>query len=286
VQRPSILKGKNWRQNVAAQAAGLTNCAAGVATAPSVIGETTTGENSMLVSENPAACALIERACVRHGSSRRDQLSRIVLTPQSLTGVLPWMKGFGRTFSLPTTIELFPREHRAVFNDYPGPKDRGLYDNGRVSVGAEPPSEHRASFHGVSKWRRWKPLDALYFFGYALTHYHAVPWSLKDAQLLAMKQSRRDGASVALKVRFLPSVHTHSAVQTFFFDESDLIVRHDYVADIIGSWARGAHLWLDYVTIEGIPIATRRRVLGRIGTYRSPVVALQARLATPKLVFD
>jgi hypothetical protein len=240
----------------------------------------------MLVSENPAALALVERACVRHGSFRRAQLFRIVLTPESLTGVLPWMKGSGRTFSLPSTIELFPHVHRAVFKDYPRPGERGLYDDGRVSIGADPPSEHRASFHGVSKWRRWKPLDALYFFGYALTHYHAVPWSLKDAQFLAMRTSRRDGASDALKVRFPPSVHTHSAVQTFFFDESGLIVRHDYVADIVGNWARGAHLWLDYVTIEGIPIATRRRVLGRVGTCRSPIVALQARLATPKLVFD
>ena len=38
----------------------------------------------------------------------------------------------------------------------------------------------RDSFAGLRKHRRWSPLDALYFFGYAVTHYHSLPFSLTD----------------------------------------------------------------------------------------------------------
>jgi hypothetical protein len=82
-------------------------------------------------------------------------------------------------------------------------------------------------------------------------------------------------------VRFPRTVHTHSEVQTVYFAEDGLIVRHDYVAEIISPWAHGAHLWLDHVEVNGIPIATRRRVLTRVGSQTLPFVALDARLGTP-----
>ncbi|HEY1906588.1 MAG TPA: hypothetical protein VGG91_11140 [Myxococcaceae bacterium] len=76
-------------------------------------------------------------------------------------------------------------------------------------------------------------------------------------------------------------MHTHSEVQTIYFAEDGLIVRHDYVAEIISPWAHGAHLWLEYVEVKGIPIATHRRVLTRIGRQPLPLVALDARLGAP-----
>jgi hypothetical protein len=63
-------------------------------------------------------------------------------------------------------------------------------------------------------------------------------------------------------------VHTHSRIQTIYFDREGLIVRHDYVAEIIGPWARGAHLWRDFVEVNGFPIATHRRVVTRLGRHQ------------------
>jgi hypothetical protein len=204
-----------------------------------------------------------------------------MLQPMSLTGPLPWLKGVGRTFPLPARVEIDPHRRRAVFIDYPGPGTIGIFEEGRVALGGAPPRDHRGTFRGLRKHRRWTPLDALYFFGYALTHYHAVPFGLPHAELRGWEPARR-----AITVAFPPTVHTHCSVQTFYFDETGLIVRHDYVADIVGTWARGAHYWCDYVAVEGIPIATRRRVFARLGGLALPIVALDAQFSTPHVAFD
>jgi hypothetical protein len=221
-----------------------------------------------------AAAAFLARAVERHGGRARWQRVRITLAPTALTGLVPRMKGVGRTFPLPRAMEIEPSRGRAVFHDFPDVGARGVFERGRVALGGGALAEHRASFAGVRKWPRWSPLDALYFFGYSLTHYHAVPFTLGDAQLRHWDSRRR-----VLTVAFPPDVHTHSRVQSFRFDDSGLIVRHDYVADIVGGWARGAHLWRDFVTVEGFPIATHRRVLARVGGATLPLVALDARLS-------
>jgi hypothetical protein len=172
-----------------------------------------------------------------------------------------------------------PALARAVVHDFPRAGATGVFASGLVALGDAAPAAHRQAFRGLRKWRRWSPLDALYFFGYALTHYHAVPFTLPTAELRAWDPRRR-----ALTVAFPPDVHTHSAVQRFQFDETGLILRHDYVADVAGAWARGAHFWRDFVTVEGFPIATHRRVLARLGRLPVPgAVALDARFAPPQV---
>ena len=55
--------------------------------------------------------------------------------------------------------------------------------------------------------------------------------------------------------------------------------RHDYVADIVGWWARGAHRWDDLVEVGGLLLARRRHVVARLGRVEIPsVVALHAEL--------
>ena len=54
--------------------------------------------------------------------------------------------------------------------------------------------------------------------------------------------------------------------------------RHDYVADIVGPWARGAHLWDDFVDVRGLSVPRHRRVVARLGRLELPIVALDARL--------
>ena len=56
--------------------------------------------------------------------------------------------------------------------------------------------------------------------------------------------------------------------------------------DIVGSWARGAHLWREYVEVEGIPIATHRRVLTRLGPWTVPIVALEAWFERPEVEME
>jgi hypothetical protein len=215
---------------------------------------------------------MIALAVARYGGRERWERLRLTLRPLSLGGLLPWMKGSGRTFRLPAHAEIVPARAEATFFDYGTAGGTGRFQNGRVALNDAPLAEHRQTFRGLRKWRRWSPLDALYFFGYAMTHYHAVPFTLADAAIRAWNPARR-----ALTVRFAPAVHTHCPVQTFYFDETGLILRHDYVADIVGGWARGAHFWRDVQDVGGFPVALHRRVVARLGTIPTPLVALDAR---------
>jgi hypothetical protein len=43
----------------------------------------------------------------------------------------------------------------------------------------------------VAKYRRWSPIDALYFFGYALWHYHVLPFALAEAQFLRVLRRKQ-----------------------------------------------------------------------------------------------
>jgi hypothetical protein len=231
---------------------------------------------------------LIARSIDRHGGERWSRIERLTMRPRALSGLVPWVKGNGRTFGLPSRAELEPQIARATFFDYPRAGERGVFEAGRVALGDAPLAERRGMYRGLRKLRRWRPLDALYFFGYALTHYHAMPWTLRDAEPLALRPTGRSGGGdhgFALTVRFPPSLHTHCPVQTVYFAPDGLIVRHDYVADIVGSVARGAHFWRDYATVDGILVARRRTVYVRLFGRPLPIVALDAHFEPPGVTF-
>ncbi len=137
----------------------------------------------------------------------------------------------------------------------------------------------RRSFRGLRKWRRWRPADALYFFGYALTHYHSLPFTLGAGRPLRLSRVRCDGRVLTgVDVELPADLHTHCRRQSFYFDDDGLLRRHDYVADIVGWMARGAHVWRDFVTAHGVPIPRQRHVVARLGRRMTPFVALHAEL--------
>ena len=232
------------------------------------------------------ARALLERAIRRHGGWATWQaLGGLAFVPSSVYGLLPVLKGLGETFPLPRRIEVWPRDAVAVFHDYPAEAERGVFCSGRVelldaagSVTAHD-DDRRRSFRGWRKYRRWSPLDGLYFFGYALTHYHGLPFTLVDGTPLGLRSATVDGRCLrGVEVRLPAELHTHSRTQTFYFEDDGLLRRHDYVAEVVGAWARGAHFWGDFVTVAGLPVARRRRVLARLGGIAVPAVALHAEL--------
>ena len=227
---------------------------------------------------------VLARAIHRHGGWATWQaVVGLALVPSSVRGVLPALKGLGKTFPLPRRIEVWPRDAVAVFHDYPAEAGRGVFSSGRVelldaagSVTARR-DDPRRSFQGWRKHRRWSPLDALYFFGYALTHYHGLPFTLVDGEPLRLRSASVGGRRLrGVEVRLPPELHTHSRTQTFYFGDDGLLRRHDYVAEVVGTWARGAHLWDDFVSVGGLPVARRRRVLVRVGRIAVPTAVLHA----------
>jgi hypothetical protein len=59
---------------------------------------------------------------------------------------------------------------------------------------------------------------------------------------------------------FPPDIPTHSRRQVFYFDGQGLLTRLDYTAEVVGGWARAAHLCEDYRGFDGLKAATKRRV--------------------------
>jgi hypothetical protein len=216
------------------------------------------------------AAEVLDQACTRHGGlDAFARTTRLELRLEGLGGMIPRMKGLGWTFPQISGVDLFPHERRAVFLDYPERNSVGVFSEGRVALGSDPTAlpgggSHRSTFGGFAKWRMWRPEDALYFFGYALLDYVSLPFSLLERELVDAGRSRR-GAE--LWFRFPTGSDTHSSVQGFFFDESGLLVRHDYRAEVIGSIFNGAHMSREYVQIGGLSIATRRTVYAKPWHY-------------------
>jgi hypothetical protein len=232
---------------------------------------------------------VLERAVERHGGwSTWQRLQTVSLMPRLLRGMVPTLKGHGRTFHLPSRMVIRPREQESEFLDYPTAGSRGLYARGEVRLvdphGATTAhaTAHRGTFRGLAKYRRcWSPLDALYFFGYALAHYHALPFTLGEGQCLGHHRTRLGGKVLdGVVVRLPASLHTHNVRQVFYFDSTGVLRRHDYVAEIIGGWARGAHFWEDYEEAEGLLVAKRRHVLARLFRQTLPIVALHAEFSS------
>jgi hypothetical protein len=72
-----------------------------------------------------------------------------------------------------------------------------------------------------------------------------------------------------LRFRVPEPIRSHCREQTLHVDERGLIVRHDYVAESFGRWARAIHRSHDFQRFDGLPVPTRRRV--RLRPF-SPVV--------------
>lgn len=226
------------------------------------------------------AVRLVERAIAAHGGLKRWRDTMSVRLPfVHAFGPLLRLKGYRGTFPAPLEYEVRPHEVATVFHGYPDDQHRGRFVGGNVSLERADGSEtavasvdHRVTLRGLARYRRWSALDALYFFGYALWHYHTVPFTLPQARLLRVLSVRDVPAGVDV---LLPrDIITHCRRQQFYFGRDGRIARHDYVADVIGTWARGAHFWEDFQEVGGLAIARRRRVVARIGRRPIPMCVL------------
>ncbi|HET9956888.1 MAG TPA: hypothetical protein VFQ61_20470 [Polyangiaceae bacterium] len=248
---------------------------------------------SLHSSWSPDAAQVLARACEYAGGATAwndAQTIRLHPVENGLTGLVPRLKGLGRTFVMPEYFDVMPHQRCARFVGYPAPNSVGIFENGAVRIegpaGVSSRSElHRRSFRGLSKYRRWSALDALYFFGYALTHYHALPFTLREATLKSSYRERGRGRTLdVLEVELPEDVPSHCRQQRFYFSEAGQLVRNDYHAEILGFWARGAHYWRESTRVNGLTVCLERYVLARVGRLTLPLVALHARFARAELI--
>ena len=208
----------------------------------------------------------LDRAMERFGGEELWRgLQSIELRLLELRGPLMRLKGYGKTHPKAGLVRVRPHERSAEFEGL------GRFEAGNVD--GQP--GYRDAFAGLRKHRRWSAADATYFFGYAITTYLSIPFVLRD--LKTETRERGDGGFEII-AEFPDGFDTHSEKQRFSFDREGLLFRHDYRADIVGRFAYGAHFTSGYVTIGGLPIATRRDVYVRLGRWATPIPVLSAEL--------
>ena len=214
---------------------------------------------------------LLDEVLEAHGGGARWEAARRVRARARSGGFLIRTRVPGNRFAeYDLTVDL--DERRTVFDPFPEPGVRGVFERGEARLegpGGEviaSRAQPRRAFFGRSGIRRnvrWDPLDATYFAGYAMWNYLAFPPLLLRDDVEVRELSRWDSGEDELRrleATFPDTIDTHSPRQTFYVDGRGLLRRHDYVADVVGRWARAAHLCEDHVEADGLVFPTRRWV--------------------------
>ena len=214
---------------------------------------------------------LLDEVLAAHGGADRWRAARTIRAGVRSGGLLPRTRIPGnRLADYRLTVDV-SRPH-AVLDPFPGPGRRGVFDRGAAYIEdaagevVEARQDPRSAFFGVSGLRRnlrWDALDAAYFAGYAMWNYLTTPHLLTlEGVEVDEGEPRREGDERwrRLDVRFPAEIDTHSREQTFYFDSTGLLRRHDYTAEVVGGWANAAHLCADHREYDGLVFPTRRRV--------------------------
>ncbi|MBX7434604.1 hypothetical protein JDV09_21260 [Mycobacterium sp. Y57] len=214
---------------------------------------------------------LLDRVLDAHGGIDRWRAARTIHARARTGGLLLRTRVPGnRLADYHITVDV---QHALTVMD-PFPRDgrRGVFDGGAVRIEASDGSvlgsrsRPRDAFFGRAGLRRnirWDALDSVYFGGYAMWNYLTTPYLLTRDGVVAVEGEPWTEAGETwhrLNVDFPPGIVTHSPRQTFYFDADGRLRRHDYVAEVIGGWARAAHRCTDHVEAGGLVFPTRRWV--------------------------
>jgi hypothetical protein len=215
--------------------------------------------------------SLLDEVLEAHGGADRWRAARTVSARVRSGGLLLRTRAAGNRFA-DYRVEVETARPRAVADPFPRDGERGVFELGAARIETadgevlESRSDPRSRFFGLAGVRRnlrWDALDSAYFAGYAMWNYLTTPLLLT-----------RDGVEVAegepweadgepwrrLEARFPADLDTHSEAQTFYFDDRGMLRRHDYVPEVIGRWARAAHMCAEHVESGGLVFPTRRWV--------------------------
>lgn len=213
----------------------------------------------------------------------RDALRRILDAHggleywQSLSAVQVEMSAWGFLFRAKrirplrhAVITVDTDDPRVVMKDFPTPGcSATLLGTHRVEIrdagGAvlRYRDNPRQAFGPGRRWLYWDDLDFAYFSGYAMWCYLTLPFLLLSNGVSIRAFEQAPDGSTTLTVGFDDYLPAHSPIQKLYFDQAGRLVRHDYTAEVVGSWAKAAHLCQDYQKFGGLWAPTRRRVYPR-----------------------
>ena len=215
--------------------------------------------------------ALLDEVLEAHGGLERWRAARAIRARVRSGGLLLRTRTPGNRFAdYQLTVEV--HEPRAVMDPFPTTGQRGIFEGGRARIETEDGDlvgsrdDPRPEFFGRAGLRRnlrWDALDSTYFAGYAMWNYLTTPLLLTREGVEVSEGDAWDEEGESwrrLEVGFPEGLDTHSSRQTFYFDAQGRLRRHDYVAEVVGRWARAAHYCADHAQAGGLVFPTRRWV--------------------------
>lgn len=193
-------------------------------------------------------------------------------------------------------LTISTRRPEVVLHDYPETGKRTvLHGSDRIeicdpgSAVIESRSRPRDSFGLGRRTLYWDAMDFAYFSGYAMWNYINLPFLITEPGFIVEESPVADGTT-RLTVGFPPGLPTHCPTQVLYFDATGRLTRHDYTAQVVGSWARAVHLCANYQQFGRLWLPTRRRVYPK-GPLNRPLpaptlVAIDIHDARPQLHGD
>lgn len=213
---------------------------------------------------------LIDIAIEAHGGWKRWSDVKRLRAHLAIGGSIWQVKGWpGAYADINASVET-QRQH-VEYTPFLKPGQRGVYEPERTAIiGANGETiEHRdsprASFAGHTIMTPWDAQQLIYFTGYAMWTYLATPFLLRlpGFRLEEVAPWDEDGqAWRGLKVTFPPNVPSHSSEQTFYFDNTGLLRRHDYSVEIMGGTS-SANYATEHKSVGGLVTPMKRRVYAK-----------------------
>jgi hypothetical protein len=189
--------------------------------------------------------SLLEECLAAYGGLDRWHAEEAVEVRVSARGLAFLMKGNGRPLT-GARCRVLTTGQQVEFLDWPAPGDSAILTSDEVRIGDRSREQPRFG-------RRWDDLDFLAFGGAARWTYMSLPFVLADWGAEELPGRR-------LRFRVREPIRSHCREQTLHLDDSCLIVKHEYVAEAFGQWARAMHTSSRFETFDGLPVPTRRRV--------------------------
>lgn len=212
---------------------------------------------------------LLKLAVSAHGGIGRWREVNSLMIHAAGGGTLFALKGFPTALQSDMQIAIDTRRPHCVYRPFLEcvegvwtPEQVTIRSESRVEVRDNP----RHSSLNVRFGDEWDALDLLYFMGYALWNYGMTPFLFTWAGFKVGEiEPWIEGGETwrRLRVVYPDNIPSHCTEQTLYFDDSGLLRRLDYTADVLESVV-AAHYCDDYREFGGIMFPTRRRAYRRL----------------------
>jgi hypothetical protein len=213
---------------------------------------------------------LLDLAISAHGGMERwNQLTRIDASV-AIGGALWPSKGQGGVLDQ-VTVSVDCHDQRVAYAPFGAAGGRGVYRPEQVAIETgdgrlvKSRNDPRSSFQGHARETPWDDLQLLYFAGYAMWTYLTTPFLLATPGFESREIApwEEDGAIWRrLEVDFPNHIASHNGKQVFYFDQTGILKRHDYNAEVLGGLP-AANYASEPRSFGGLIWPTKRRVYAR-----------------------